>query len=319
MSLFVQPENQELLWKTIQKIPNCQMIPQGDREVWFKNTVKTIYENNRDRKISSSDLKELNKQTIQSMAQTLNTYILKHNTKTNQNNINYTISDNNVQQNHNPMLNTSIRPLQPVSSLSNDNGVKGIRQEGFTMEVANRQREYDNMMKREVPPEPNFKEVVDDRSIENMEELLQQQLKLRELDIQPMLQPQMQTQTKGSKRVVFNEKIDLSGNNIHVDVEQLPDIHGQMTDNKSEIDIHTKLNILFDTVKNIQFELSVIKRGVMMEFINLNKNLDFMRPNDNASVDINTREPISTIEITGDGEVVLGTNENVRSEELEET
>ena len=62
MSLFVQPENQQLLWKTIQKIPNCQMIPQYDREVWFKNTVKTIYENNQNRKLSSSDLKELNKQ-----------------------------------------------------------------------------------------------------------------------------------------------------------------------------------------------------------------------------------------------------------------
>jgi len=297
MSLYVQPENQELLWKTIQKLPNCHLIPQGDRENWFKNTVKIIYENNRNKKISSTDLKELNKQTIQNMAQTLNSHILKQNTKKNQNNINYSISVNNVLQN--PMLDTLIRPIQPVSSLSNDNGVKGIRQEGFTMEVANRQREYDNMMKREVPPEPNFKEEIDEQSISNMEELLQQQLKLRELDIQPMLS----LQSKGKKQVVFNEKIDLSGNNVHVDVEQIPVVNDSITN--PLIEFHYKLDILFEIVKNIQTELSVIKRGIIMEFSNLNNNLGFVKPSV-PSVSIEQSLPSESIvtNVTNDTKIV---------------
>jgi hypothetical protein len=44
-----------------------------------------------------------------------------------------------------------------------------------------RQREYDNMLKREVPAEPNFREMEKDTVIENMDELLQQQLREREL------------------------------------------------------------------------------------------------------------------------------------------
>jgi hypothetical protein len=45
------------------------------------------------------------------------------------------------------------------------------------------QQDYDKMIKKELPPEPNFKEPLGDGVIENMEELLQQQMKQRELDV----------------------------------------------------------------------------------------------------------------------------------------
>jgi hypothetical protein len=296
MSLYVQPENQQLLWNTIQKIPNIQAIPQGDREIIFKNTIKTLYENNRHRSLSSSELKELNKQTVQNMAQVLNSRVLKQNTKINQNNINYTITENNGFRN--PSLN-AMRPVQPISE------VKGNRQEGYTMEVANRQREYDNMMKREVPPEPNFKEAIDDRAIENMEELLQQQLKQRELDIQNISGP-MPTQNglKGPKRtkhVEFVTKLDLSGGNTPVDinVQEIPIMFGGKTESQSGAvfphqeksieentpitkndltGFHHKLDILFEIVRNIQHELVVIKNGIIMEFGTVHRNMANLQP-----------------------------------------
>jgi hypothetical protein len=279
MSSYVQPENQQLLWNTIQKIPNIQAIPQGEREAVFKNMVKTAYENNRHRPLSSTDLKELNKQTIHNMVQFLNSRILKQNTKMNQNNINYTINENGGFRN--PSLN-AMRPslhTQPVSE------VKGIRQEGYTMEVANRQREYDNMLKREVPPEPNFKEAVDDQAIENMEELLQQQLRQRELDIQNMGGPIPTVPTKGpkrSKQVEFVTKLDLSGGNapsiardVDVDVEEIPlmfDPNASITKNDLT-GFHRKLDILFELTQNIQHELAVIKNGIIMEFSTLHRNM----------------------------------------------
>ena len=47
------------------------------------------------------------------------------------------------------------------------------------------------MHKRVVPREPNFKEEINDEKISNMDELIQQQLKERELDVipKPQLQP----------------------------------------------------------------------------------------------------------------------------------
>jgi len=46
-----------------------------------------------------------------------------------------------------------------------------------------RQLEYDSMLKRELPTEPVFREFIEDKAIDNMEELIQQQLRLRELDV----------------------------------------------------------------------------------------------------------------------------------------
>jgi hypothetical protein len=291
MSSYVQPENQQLLWNTIQKIPNIQAITQGEREAMFKNMVKTVYENNRHRPLSSADLKELNKQTIHNMVQVLNSRILKQNTKMNQNNINYTINENGGFRN--PSLN-AMRPVQPVSE------VKGIRQEGYTMAVANRQREYDNMMKREVPPEPNFKETVDDQAIENMEELLQQQLRQRELDIQNMGGPvPTQKVAKGPKRakqVEFTTKLDLSGGNVpvDVDVEEIPlmfEPNAPITKNDLT-GFHHKLDILFELTRNIQHELAVIKNGIIMEFSTVHRNMVHLQSSPTHSYQsVQTAEP----------------------------
>jgi len=261
MSLFIQPDNQQLLWNTVQKIPNFQSIPHSDKEIWFKNIVKRFYEMNRDRKLYGPDLKELNKQTILYMVQTLNSNVLNQNTNqnTNLNNINYTISEtNNAFQN--PSLNAS-RPIQPVSEL------KGNRKEGYTMEFANRQKEYESMMKRDVPPEPNFKEGFEDKAIENMEELLQQQIRQRELDIQPVggLPPPIRPK---AKRVKIVEKLDLSGGNIPIELDEVKTFHlsNDTVSRDDLVEFNKKLDILFELINGIHVTMDIMKHGLIMEF-----------------------------------------------------
>ena len=62
------------------------------------------------------------------------------------------------------------------------------KQESYTRQFVDRQQDYDKIIKKDLPPEPNFKEPIGDGVIENMEELLQQQLKQRELDIRAPIQ-----------------------------------------------------------------------------------------------------------------------------------
>jgi hypothetical protein len=57
------------------------------------------------------------------------------------------------------------------------------KQESYTRQFVDRQQDYDKMIKKELPPEPNFKEPLGDGVIENMDELLKQQMKQRELDV----------------------------------------------------------------------------------------------------------------------------------------
>ena len=268
MSLYIQPDNQQLLWNTVQKIPNFQSIPHGDKEIWFKNIVKRFYEVNKDRKLYGPDLKELNKQTIQYMVQTLNSNVLNQNTNqnTNQNNINYTISENN-----NTFQNPS-RPIQPVSEL------KGNRKEGYTMEFANRQKEYENMMKRDVPPEPNFKEGIEDKAIENMEELLQQQMRQRELDIHPMggLPPPRPK----AKRVKIVEKLDLSGGNVPIELDEVKTFHlsNDIVTRDDLLEFNKKIDILFELINGIHTKMDIMKHGLIMEFNTIKNKMGIFPP-----------------------------------------
>lgn len=241
MNLYVNPENQNLLWNTVQKIPQFQLMSNVNKESLFKHTIKTFYENTKNRRISSNDLKELNKETVQYIIQQCKNAA----PQTHQNNINYSFSENRELE--------TMRPIQPVSD------IKGSRQEQYVSEVANRQKEYENMMKKEVPPEPNFKEKIEDTAIENMEELLQRQLKQRELDIQNITNntavPSSTPRQKAAKKVQIMEKIHLSDhqeNNLEVPIIDIPSVtkpHNEIyfeTLNAKMDHFNNRLNMIFD-------------------------------------------------------------------------
>lgn len=111
---YISSENQTLLWNTIQKVGMLhETIPASYQADWFREIVSMYYNEYKNR---SYDLKQLNKETIGHMINSLR---------------------------------SKPRP------------------------------DYDTA----APPEPNFKEQVSDGVIENMDELLQQQIRQRELDL----------------------------------------------------------------------------------------------------------------------------------------
>ena len=87
------------------------------------------------------------------------------------------------------------------------------------------------MIKKELPPEPNFKEPLGDGVIENMEELLQQQLKQRELDIRAPIQVE---------------------NNIRTPIQV-------------ENNIRKEVDDLYRIVKSLQDEIAQIKKSLVTE------------------------------------------------------
>ena len=73
MSLYIHPENQELLWKIVNKNPLIQSYfssyPPNIRETWFKQTISSFYEQNRNNVTNSEQLYEINKNTLSYMIQ----------------------------------------------------------------------------------------------------------------------------------------------------------------------------------------------------------------------------------------------------------
>jgi hypothetical protein len=120
---YISVENQTLLWNTIQKVGILhETIPASYQADWFREIVSMYYNEYKNR---SYDLKQLNKETIGHMINSLRS-----------------------------------KPTPDYDK-------------------ATQRHDYD----KAAPPEPNFKEQVNDGVIENMEELLQQQIRQRELDL----------------------------------------------------------------------------------------------------------------------------------------
>ena len=81
------------------------------------------------------------------------------------------------------------------------------------------QNDYNNMHKRNVQQEPNFKEQIDDEKIQNMDELIQQQLKERELE---MPKPPIELMSKSVNPVHTQVEIkDMSVQTENIDVDEL--------------------------------------------------------------------------------------------------
>jgi len=81
-----------------------------------------------------------------------------------------------------PPINGGV-PLDFRPEFSSNLEKKTTQSKQYVSELSSRQQEYDQMMTREIPNEINFKEELSDDVIKNMDELLEQQRKQRELDL----------------------------------------------------------------------------------------------------------------------------------------
>lgn len=185
MSKYIHKENQKLLWSVSKKIPNITTIFPGilQRERWFSDVIELFYEQNKLANLSKNQLENLNKQTIQYMINSLKSYPTPQTTTKKVSFVpNDTISSpfslNINDRLQDSVWNNNMLPVTPRSQ-THQTESKSIPNEL----LESRQREYENMLKRETPQEPNFRESMEDTAIENMEELVQQQMRQRELDI----------------------------------------------------------------------------------------------------------------------------------------
>ena len=175
MANYITIENQTLLWKTMQRLPlfNSEVL-KINREKWFSSIIKHFYEQIQTPKLSVSELKTLNQQTISFMIQELRRIEEMRKGGRDGNIIQY----QQMQQTSSP-INQSIPSYETVQS----------RMSMYTDQFNARQQEYTNMIKPPAPPIANFGEKIEDEAITNMDELLQQQIKQREYDIAQVKMP----------------------------------------------------------------------------------------------------------------------------------
>jgi hypothetical protein len=184
MSSYIAASNQEMLWRTILKNPLFgRTLSQEQQPIWFREIIGNFYSETTNKILNNNELLELNKSTLRYMVNKLKE-------QTSQPEIGEPINDR----------------IQPQSA-------------SYQSDYDNLQTNYNNMHQRNVPQEPDFKEQIDDEKITNMDELLQQQLKDRELDtVKPPLQL-ISTATKHIQpKMEINETSSQTTNN---DIDEL--------------------------------------------------------------------------------------------------
>ena len=178
MSLYIKSENQELLWRTIHKTPLIDnyfrtLVP-GSREVWFQEIVKSFHIKNPS--IMNQDaLARVNRDTIAYMVSILRTPMSSSQQIPTQQQSQPHIQTNPIGQ----VQNTEYREPTTIYSRGSTTATRDEFAEKFT----NRQKEYESMLQKPAIPEVKFSEKMEDGVIQNMDELIKQQLKQRELDI----------------------------------------------------------------------------------------------------------------------------------------
>jgi len=184
MSLYVLPDNQTLLWNSISKLPAFARMP--NKEEWFQNIIRHFYNSVsfNGNKMTVNELRKMNHDTISYMIKELKQPVTFSNSNT-----------GSAIQNQSTFLSPNL--TESHSYLSEQ------KNEQLNAQFTNRQDEYAAMLNKPPMPEINFAENSGDmdKPIDNMDELLQLQLKERSYDIQnletlPQSKPQPQQPTK---------------------------------------------------------------------------------------------------------------------------
>ena len=184
MSLFVHFENQTILWNTIRQHPNIRVIPKNEQSSWFKYHIQTMYEKIPttwfQSSISTEELNELNKNTIRQMIQDLQPQNQRKEISSTSLNSLHTTMDSSITLDRNNIT------QYPVNTIRRDqtNSTSNIHDR-----FKEKQQEMESLLQVQPPSKVEFKISEIDEPITNMEELIQQQLRQRELDMMPKMQP----------------------------------------------------------------------------------------------------------------------------------
>uniref|UniRef100_A0A6C0HH53 Uncharacterized protein n=1 Tax=viral metagenome TaxID=1070528 RepID=A0A6C0HH53_9ZZZZ len=188
---YITIENQNLLWKTINRSPQfVNNTIQINKEQWFSGIIKRFYEQIKSPSLSMAELKTLNQQTIAYMVGDLKRIESLH--------IPYTPTPQGaIEPSHAPQsagrsldfAKTNWSSPNILSGAANAIETPQTRMSMYNDQFNARQQEYTNMIKPPAPPIADFSEKVEEDAITNMEELLQQQIKQREYDVAQVRPP----------------------------------------------------------------------------------------------------------------------------------
>jgi hypothetical protein len=217
MSLYIHAENQAILWQILQTVPALQTFQCPDKPAWFRSIVSKFYEANQFKSFSSAELQQMNRDTIAYMVRELNQATASTNTASTTANTTGTPTVTEValepmhhtENLHSYSFTNSFLPgtsaFESTDVAIHDNGATipkmGVhpktvtrnylsqqKQSAVNERFAQRQQEYDTMIKGVAPKPIDFRQPMtaeDDGILENISDLVQKYRQERDLLSEP--------------------------------------------------------------------------------------------------------------------------------------
>lgn len=215
MALFIQPENQNILWEMVNKLPLCNTVfpisGNGSqfKEQWFREIIQECYYSI-PQNITRNDLYKINRDVLSRMMKSLVSLSSKN-------------TANIIEHGNNRLDNRG------------NNRVELNKQTDFVSQ-------YNSMFEIQKPKPIDFSEKIDDDVITNMSELIENQRKMRELEIQEFSS-------------VIKPVDSLQNNKININILEDVPIQSQiiLADKIQSID---KKHVRFDLLENDSNEVS---------------------------------------------------------------
>jgi hypothetical protein len=262
MSLYINHENQRILWESIQQHPSIYIIPQEQRNHWFKNIVKNVYDNIPkpwfQRKITTEELNYLNQSTVRHMLGDLKPPPVANLPP--RADISPPLSNQYQQDAY-----TSFPAAAPsYNEESMDVGIKSAHTPMIQQRYLEKQRELESMLRQPNPTTTvDFKMSTLDEPITNMEELLKKHAREREQDLvlDPNSSGNLATFRVSSEEAtrnvgpLSNTPVAITTNNLRINITEEP-VTIAIIDVNTDIPVNTPLNILNGTPSGVPLDVS---------------------------------------------------------------
>ena len=211
MALYVNPENQTLLWSIINKNQTAQQfftkITPQQKENWFKSIIQLFYNNNASNVITIQELKQINRDSLTYMVNDIRTRI------------NTNVNGNGSFQPERKSIET-LQPSTIATSRPQDiQKSSSINADLVNQQFNTRQKEYEQMVEKKTPDAVKFTDAVDDQPISNMDELIRNHIKQRDEEFRIYSPPPISGSTNNPG--IHPLKIDSAKTNITLTVEDI--------------------------------------------------------------------------------------------------
>ena len=231
-NIYIHPQNQQLLWNTMNKTPMFSHMNPQIKDSWFKGIIQQFYNSNQ-HVYDAALLQQINKETISYMVTNLK---------------GGTTMNTNMTTVQGPPANTVYRGKEDE---------RALKQEEFNKAFEERQNQY--FLKKPPMPDIDFTEKLDDRPITNMEELIQMHQKEREYEINKY-SPLQNILPEGNLVPAISGILpSLPTINTPINTPINTHINNSMVDNNIIESLMNKLNIITDNYEKLKIMMEDMK------------------------------------------------------------